>query len=222
MYSFTKREQIVILVIASVVVSIFGYKLILADRISEIKNPKILEIENKLNETEALISTDTTEVVEENYIIMVHISGQVNNPGLLELKNGDRINDAVELSGGLKDEADIDRINLARKVQDEEKIYIPKIGENLESIESLDSTSNLFSTSSLETITNTQTNSGKININTCTKEALITLPGIGEVTAGKIIAYREESKFEKIDDIVKVSGIGDKKFAAIKDLISVK
>lgn len=222
MYSFTKREQIVILLIAFVVISIFGYKLILADRINEIKNPQILEIENKIEETEALISAEDSEKEEEDYIIMVHISGQVKNPGLLELKNGDRINDAVKLSGGLKEEADIDRINLARKVQDEEKIYIPKIGENLEAIEMVESTNNLFSDASLESITSSGSSSGKININTCTKEALISLPGIGEVTAGKIIAYREETKFEKIEDIVKVSGIGDKKFAAIKDLISVK
>ncbi len=222
MYSFTKREQIVILVIAFLVISIFGYKLILADKINEIKSPKILEIENKLDETEALMAAVDSETAEEDYIIMVHISGQVNNPGLLELKNGDRINDAAELAGGLKEEADIDRINLARKVQDEEKIYIPKIGENLEAIETMESTNNLFSDASLESITSSGNSSGKININTCTKESLITLPGIGEVTAGKIIAYREESKFQEIEDIVKVSGIGDKKFAAIKDLISVK
>lgn len=210
MYSFTKREQIVILVIAFVLISVFGYKFVLEDKIQAISSPKILEIENENLEVNTLLSTEGKEILEEEYVIMVHISGQVFNPGLLELKSGDRINDAVELAGGLKNEADIDRINLSKRVQDEEKIYIPKIGENLEDIEIVESSSNL------------QATSGKIDINTCTEELLISLPGIGKVTAEKIIAYRKDFKFEKVEDIMKVSGIGDKKFQAIKELISVK
>lgn len=209
MYSFTKREQIVILVIVFIIVSIFGYKFVLEDKINSREDRSGLDMENQKIESEKLVLEDL-EQVEDHKSILVHISGQVYNPGLIELQNGDRINDAVELAGGLKKDADTDRINLAKKVHDEEKIYIPKIGEDLEKIESI------------EEVSDSQDKAGKIDINNCTKELLMSLPGIGEVTAEKIINYRKDFKFEKIEDIMQVSGIGDKKFQAIKDLIIVK
>ncbi|WP_236914677.1 helix-hairpin-helix domain-containing protein [Clostridium sp. Cult2] len=148
------------------------------------------------------------ETIEDNQYIMVHISGEVYNPGIIELKLGSRVIDAVNLAGGLKKDADSDRINLARKLSDEEKIHIPKIGEEDIPIE----TTNLNHTD----------NKGKININNCTKEELMSLPGIGEVLAGKILEYREQHLFKTIEDIMNVSGIGDKKFDSIKELITTK
>jgi competence protein ComEA len=140
---------------------------------------------------------------------MVHISGQVYYPGLVELKSGSRVKDAVDLAGGLKKEADIDRINLAKKLVDEEKIYVPKKGEEVD-IEISSISDNLTSDSN-----------SKININTCSKEELMQLSGIGEVTATKIIEYRSTNQFKTIEDIMNVSGIGAKKFEAIKDFIIV-
>lgn len=116
--------------------------------------------------------------------------------------------DAVNLAGGLKNNADSDRINLARKLTDEEKIYIPKIGED----ELPDEVSNLGSSY----------NSGKVNINSCSKEELVSLPGIGSVLADRILEYRKQHRFEAIEDIMNVSGIGDKKFDNIKELIIIK
>lgn len=204
MYSFTKREQIVILVIVFIVISIFGYKFINTYNPTNIEDAEVLKINDNL------LQEEEQEEINENEIIMVHISGEVYNPGLIELKSGDRINDAVELSGGLKKDADIDRINLSKKLQDEDKIYIPKKGEELEQI-------NL-----VQDNTSSSNLGGKIDINNCTKEMLISLPGIGEATAEKIIKYRKEIKFKKIEDIMEVSGIGEKKFQAIKDSIVVK
>ncbi len=212
MYSFTKREQIVILVIVFIVISIFGYKLILQDKISAIKDAPTLEIASGSIDSQDVEFTEDIKQLEEDKVIMVHISGQVYNPGLLELRSGDRINDAVELSGGLKKEADIDRINLSKKVQDEEKIYIPKIGEELEEIKTIESISG----------SSDNNTDAKIDINNCSKELLTSLPGIGDVTAEKIISYRQDFKFQKIEDIMQVSGIGDKKFQAIKELIVVR
>lgn len=207
MGSFTKREQIVILVIVFIIIFLLGFKILFKD-IIDLKKDK-MEIRSI---EENIIGEDFTED-EDNYneTIMVHISGQVYNPGLIELEMGKRVNDAVEMAGGLKKDADMDRINLAKKLEDEEKIYIPKIGEDLPN--------------ELENSTTTTTNSkesGKIDINTCTKGELVTLPGIGDVLADRILDYRTSNKFIKIEDIMNVSGIGEKKFDSIKDLIKVK
>ncbi len=202
MYSFTKREQIVILIIVFIIVSLLGYKFVIYDMINKKENLQLIK-------TDPIIEQAEDEQVEMSKTIFIHISGQVYNPGLIELPRGSRINDAVKLAGGLKKDSDIDKINLALILQDEDKVYIPKIGEenNIDDINS--GVSN-----------DSQTN--KIDINNCTKEELCSLPGIGEVTAQKIIDYRSQIKFKKIEDIMEVSGIGDKKFEAIKDLIVVK
>lgn len=228
MYSFSKREQILMLTIIFIVISVFGYKLMLDKRsniIGEGENYGIKISEDAENTTEVadasaedITNDQLAEDKEEDKTIMVHISGQVYNPGLLELRSGDRINDAVILSGGLKNDADIDRINLSQKLQDEEKIYIPKIGEEIEAIELIEKTSSPDASSD----STSPAKDEKIDINNCSKELLVSLPGIGDVTAEKILKYREEVKFQKIEDIMEVSGIGDKKFEAMKDLIVVK
>lgn len=207
MSSFTKREQIVILVIVLIIISILGFEFFLRD-IIKVDNSQLEVINNDdliINET-----ADNSTSSEEGTII-VHISGQVNKPGVVELENGKRVIDAVELAGGLKNDADIDRINLAKKLVDEEKIYVPKIGEEV-SIELSESI----------TTTSDQNQSGKVNINTCSKSELVGLPGIGDVLADRIIEYRSANKFSTIEDIKNVSGIGEKKFESIKDLIIVK
>jgi competence protein ComEA len=143
---------------------------------------------------------------------MVHISGQVYKPGLVELESGSRVVDAVNKAGGLKEDADLDRINLAKKLADEEKIYVPKVGEN---------TDNVSDISIAEGSDIGDNTDGKIDINNATKEELISLPGIGEVIADRIIDYRKNNRFKTIEDIKNVSGIGSKKYEGIKDLIKV-
>lgn len=210
MSSFTKREQIVILVIVFIVIISLGFKFILKDIIKS--EPTIIKQTNSDNFLEYDKIEEEPESKEES-IIMVHISGQIYKPGLVELESGKRLKDAVELAGGLKKDADLDKINLAKKLSDEEKIYIPKIGEELsEEIQSIVMESTTSSNSK---------DSSKVDINNCDKEALLSLPGIGEVIAGRIIEYREINKFKTIEDIKSVSGIGDKKFEGIKELITV-
>src|SRR5690606_23115175 len=110
--------------------------------------------------------------------------------------------DAVDLAGGLKKEADLDRINLAKKLEDEEKIYIPKVGEEVNAAELFISTEGAVNSSG----------SNKININTCSLSELEGLPGIGQVIAGRIIEYRKSKSFKKIEEIKNVSCLGGKKF----------
>lgn len=210
---FTRKEQIVILIIVLLVLGGIGFTIFFQkdnlkdeESLQDLASLEDIEKDNLSNKEKEIIGDEKNI----NNDIMVDIGGQVSRPGLIKLKEGDRLVDAVEAAGGLKEEADLDRINLARKLNDEEKIYIPRIGE--EDIPKI-----IDSNPGSDNNTN---NKSKININTADKEELMTLPGIGEATADKILNYREENSFEKIEDIMNVSGIGDKKFEDIKDMIS--
>ncbi|QQY80441.1 competence protein ComEA [Keratinibaculum paraultunense] len=207
---FTKKEQIVIilLILIIVLISLFNFlkknDSLIGKKIDE-ENKEKVDPEELITELEEQLEDD----VENGEIIMVHISGEVYNPGLVELPRDSRVIDAVNLAGGLKKEADLDRINLAKKLEDEEKIYIPKVGEDINPVENF-------------VDMQYDNSSGKININMCTKEELMSLPGIGEVLAGRILEYREQNKFKNIEDIKNVSGIGEKKFESIKELITTR
>ncbi|MBU5668969.1 ComEA family DNA-binding protein [Peptoniphilus sp. MSJ-1] len=194
-------------IIISILLIIIGYQYYVSSNVSnenylldintskEFKNNKEeIEIENK-NES-------------KSGEIYVHISGAVKNPGLLKLNSDSRIVDALEKAGGPIDDADLDKINLAKKLNDEEKIYIPKIGE--------------VETPMVNSLTSIpSSNSGPlININTADSSELQKIPGVGEKTAEKIINYRLNSQFSSIEDIKNVDGIGDKKFESMKDYIS--
>ncbi len=195
---FTKREGIV------VIASIFLIGILLS--IKAIGTPKERELEGVTSLiTSDLEKEDVAPLGKEDSLIMVHISGEVYHPGIYELVAGDRVVDAVNMAGGLSKQADLDKVNLAKKIKDEEKIYIPAIGEEVPF--------------TIDLVTNGET-SGKININVASSSDLESLPGIGEVIAGRIIEYRKTNKFNKVEDILEVSGIGQAKFEAIKDLIS--
>lgn len=211
MKSFTKKEQIVILVVVFIIIISLGLKIV----IGKIAKPSGLTVELDTIEDVELAAHEIVfdEEDDDNEEIMVHISGQVYKPGIIILESGKRLVDAIELAGGLKKDADLDRINLAKKLSDEEKIYISKIGEE---------SNPEIETVSMESTGGGSSGVGKININTCSKEELIKLPGIGEVIAGRIIEYRANNSFKNIDDIKLVSGIGDKKFEGIQELIIVK
>ena len=167
-------------------------------------------VENKVEDAKQ-------EPEKESSFIKVYVAGEVNNPGVIELEEGSRIEDAIEGAGGVKAEANLKNINLAYAISDGEKIYIPNIAEAGQETEEsflLESPSN----GNIE-----KSSKGKININKATATELTSVPGIGQSTAQKIIAYREENgKFQAIEDVKKVSGIGDSKFESMKDYLSVK
>lgn len=198
-----------ILIIIGVVILILGLGLNFLYRSRQIDEIDIIEAELEKSEEDEDFQQSLTYIEDSDNNIMIHISGAVLNPGIIEAELGKRLVDIVELAGGLEKEADLDRINLARKVSDEEKIYIPRIGEEIE----IDNHIIGEKDSSPE--------NEVININNCSKDDLIKLPGIGEKTSDKIIEYRSTNSFQKVEDIMQVSGIGEKKFEAIKDLISV-
>jgi len=206
MDSFTKKEQIVILVIVLLVIFSLSFKFVFRDIIKA--RDSNLEIVND----DSQVELEQSNIDDEDCVIMVHISGEVYNPGIIQLELGKRLDDAIKLAGGLKKDADIDRINLAKKLSDEEKIYVPKVGEIVVDEILAEATE----------ISSNKTNElSKININNCSKGDLLLLPGIGDVLADRIVEYRNTNKFSDIHDIKNVSGIGDKKYEAIKDLITV-
>ncbi len=177
-----------------------------------IKNNLQNEDDYELNYENFVVSSDNevqkTEEKMENQdnLIKIHITGEVNNQGVIELKAGDRIIDAIEKAGGLTDLADTSKVNLAYSLSDGEKIYIPSINDE-EGINFIE----------------TENKNSKININTATLEELDSLSGIGESIAQSIIDYREENgKFQTIEDLKNVSGIGEAKFEKIKENITVK
>ena len=168
----------------------------------------------------------TTENVENNKEeteqIIIHIAGEVKNPGIVKIKEGARIADVIEMAGGLTDKANITNINLAYVIEDGQKITIPsKEKENQNEYISSESGQGVIEETPK---TNLESNENTIvNINKASKEELQTLQGIGESTAQKIIDYREQNgNFKQIEDIKNVPGIGDSKFEAIKESIKVK
>lgn len=176
-----------------------------------------LEIDEQESENSNTENNNTTNETKEENVIIVHVSGAVNQEGVVELSENSRIADAIEKAGGLKEDACIDEINLAYLLEDGIKIHIPTMGEQKEN-------NNLYITDESKTIekNNNPQKTGKININTATQEELETLPGIGPTTSLKIINYRNENgKFKSIEDIKEVSGIGESKFNNIKDMISI-
>ena len=156
-------------------------------------------------------SSSDSDLTSDDNDILVYVSGCVKNNIVVQLKSGSRIKDAIDAAGGLTEEADLTSVNLAYILEDGEKIYIPKKGEEMP----LEENSSNYTSSSSK--------SSKININTATQTELESIPGIGSSTATKIIDYRKENgKFKNIEDIKNISGIGDAKFEKMKDYISVK
>lgn len=154
-------------------------------------------------------TVENNEKENKKSIIKVYVTGAVNNPGVIELEEGSRIQDAIEGVGGITNEANIKNINLAYEVSDGEKIYIPNLSED--------------SDENIEDSSNQKNQNEKVNINKATVSELTNVPGIGASTAEKIIAYRDKNgKFKTIEDIKNVSGIGQNKYENIKDHITVK
>lgn len=151
---------------------------------------------------------------EAKNTIIVHVAGCVEKEGVVELEEGARIADAIEKAGGATLDANMSKVNLAYKLKDGQKLYVPS---NIE-----DDEETAIVTEKGEGIqgeANGKTGA-KININTATQTELETLSGIGPSMALKIIEYRTKNgEFNTIEDIKNVPGIGDAKFEAIKDEI---
>ncbi|EOT27486.1 comEA protein [Eubacterium sp. 14-2] len=145
------------------------------------------------------------EAVQENPVIYVQVSGAVAKPGVYELKAGSRIFQAVELAGGITEEADTKNLNQAGILEDGQMVYIPDAEEAAQGLP-----------------VEPGQEDGRINLNTATETELMTLPGIGAAKARSILAFREANgSFQCTEDLMKIEGIKDGVFSRIKDSIRV-
>lgn len=153
------------------------------------------------------VADDIAPVVEA-VPVFVHIIGEVNRPGLVQLREGDRTIDAVAAAGGFTEDADRGALNLARVVSDGEQIIVYAEGE--------------APTTPGGAIGTPGAGHGKININTADAMTLELLPRVGPALAARIIQWRDANgRFRSIEDLMSVSGIGEKTFAGLRDLVTV-
>lgn len=197
MFEIGRREQLIILILVAALLFGAGY------RYAQYKTEIALE--------PVLVSAPVVEQKPEPKELVVHVSGAVERPGVYRLLEGSRVINAVELAGPRND-ADLDRINLAAPLMDGQPIAVPvKMGDT-----SITPGATPFNPGS------SVFGGSKININNANQSQLEGLPGIGPALAQRIIDYRETNGyFRSIEDIQNVSGIGVKKYDSIKDLISV-
>lgn len=175
---------------------------------STIPSKKISENEIFAEDSNA----QTNDTNNEKYIT-VYINGEVKNPKVYHMKDGSIMDDLIREAGGFTQNADMDRLklqlNLALKLRDGDHIYI--YSKN-------DSSTQTSSSSQLSS-----SEGGKVNLNTANKDELETVPGIGDVTAQKIIDYREKNGgFKTIDDLKKIDRIGEKTFEKFKDKVDIR
>ena len=175
----------------------------------------LIEGRENTSTVEQLAAEESLEENPEPKEIFVHLSGAVNKPGVLKLSEGTRVYEAVEMAGGLEVDADSSGINLARTLQDEERIHIPREGE-------IQTNPVQYANPATQSMGGGTGQSGLININTADSAALQTLTGIGPSTAEKIMDYRQSSgPFRSIEQIKEVSGIGEKTYEKFKDKICI-
>lgn len=220
MEGLSAKQKFILILSAIIVLGLFGLYLYTSNKNDGYNYDNIISedsIENNAEETQETKENETRENT-----IVVHITGAIKNEGIVEVPENSRIKDIVDEAGGLTEDADLTNVNLAYKVKDGQKIYIPRKSDMENNEEETIITSENGEDIIVDYGEEENVNNGKININTATKTELEGLNGIGEGTADKIIEYREANgKFNSIEEIKNVSGIGDAKYENIKNDICV-
>jgi competence protein ComEA len=142
--------------------------------------------------------------------VAVHVAGRVRRPGLVRLPAGSRVHDAIRAAGGVTAGADLDAVNLARRLTDGEQVRVPGRGDPAPAPAGASAAPGPGADPA-----------APLDLNSATAEQLDTLPGVGEVTAGRIVAYRTAHPFTAVDELLEVPGIGQRRFDQLKDLVTV-
>jgi competence protein ComEA len=201
---FNKKYFIYLGVVAVLVIGIFSINFLSNDK---------QEINSNISFVDDSVET-TTEDINSFY---VDIKGAVKKPGVYKVSENMIVNDLIKLAGGLNKNAYTKNINLASKLKEGMVVYVYSKNE-MTTTKILNDVKYEVPSSNEETTTVTN---GKVNINTASKEELMTLSGVGESKAIAIIDYRSKNRFNTIEDIMNVSGIGESAFVKIKEYITV-
>lgn len=177
-------------------------------------SPDITDVETAPSDA----TTDTRGgAAQGSALLVVDVDGAVLSPGVYEVSAGEaRVRDAVTAAGGLAEDADTTRLNLAAPLQDGQKVHVPRMGETVAADPSMSAAG--------QTMADASNSSGStlININTAHEEELKQLPGVGDATAAAIVKDRQEhGRFTSVDDLMRVSGIGQKKLEKLRARICV-
>lgn len=208
-------SQVSVPVITGIVIIAVLAIVLVIQNIAGVINQNSLTIEKSAPQS---TQEDTADAAAEEPVrVVVHVGGSVRAPGVYSLVEGSRVQDAIDAAGGFAEDAAIDSVNRARVISDGEQIIIASTDAA--------ASSGLVGSSATTSAGSSAASSpsgGLVNINTATVEQLDSLPGIGASTAQKIIANRaDEGPFQKKEDLMRVTGIGEKKYDALKDLITV-
>lgn len=173
------------------------------------------------NSQQEVLETRTSEITETsskdtsiNSTMYVDVKGAVKQPGMYEVTSDMRVLNVIDMAGGFLEEADANQINYAEKLDDQMVIYVPRKGEKVDDVAIADKRD--------QKTQNDKSETAQVNINNATKEELMTLNGVGEKKAEKIIEYREDNgSFKTTEDIKNVSGFGEKTYESLKESITI-
>jgi len=213
------KDQLILLLFATIII-IMGAGIFFWQNMKNSQLISSMTVSASLNQTDLFSGHHGSNPLSEESVkeiknekILVHVAGEVLNSGVYELESGARVIDALMAAGGATSLANLDIINLAAPISDGEKIYIPSVIEKI----------NQFNQNSSFTSYSSGGSSGKININTADASELQKLTGIGPGKAKSIIDYRNKNgPFKNVDDLLNVSGIGEKTLEKIRDEIVVR
>lgn len=209
-----KNKKIIGIIAMLVIVLIMSFLTYGKNKSNVFKDEYMKEIfvEESIDE-EVVSNVQNEDIVIQEQInkVIVEIKGEVKNPDVYELEEGSIIKDLIDIAGGLTDEADISKVNRARQLNNHELVVIRNKNDIYDE-EVLEET----------TCSNEEISDGLININTADVSELKTIPGIGDVKANAIIAYRESNgEFKSLDELKNVDGIGEKTYEKIKNMMKL-
>ena len=210
MENLNKIQKIIIISIAAIMLLVIGYYIM-----HKTKQYTTFEAGDAIQGSNTMETSSVSAAKNEDKTIIIHITGAVKTQGVIELKEGDRIIDAIDKADGITEDADLSKVNLAYVLEDGQKLYIPSFQDD-EIIKTV------TDGSGDDVIIDGESSNKIVNINRANQTELETLTGIGPSTALKIIEYRKENgNFKKTEDLMDVPGIGESKFDAIKNDITV-
>ena len=197
------KRQLKMIVIGTLVMMFVYY-------LSQFKTPdEYVLLDEYLEQETKEVDEIVPEEIQEPIYYLVDVKGQVSQPGVYEVESTLRIHEVIRLAGGFLETANVEAMNLAQKIKDEMVIYVPHLDDEIP-------------TDVEQTWSETNETNSKVSLNDATEAELQTLPGIGPSKAAAIVNYREETgSFQSIDELVNVSGIGEKTLEKLREYIEL-